>query len=336
MQKRKLGKTNFLVSVIGFGGIPIQKADKDLAIDLIKKGSELGINFIDTARGYGISEELIGYGIEETGREKWIIATKSPVRDYEGMKNEIKTSLKNLKVDVIDLYQMHNVRTDDEYNKVMSEDGALRALKEAKEKGLIKELGITSHDLHTLEKAIETNEFSSIQFPYNPVENQGEKLFKRAKELDIGVIVMKPVAGGAITNVELSLKYILENENVSTVIPGMNELEHVEINSSVGINLEKLSDKEREIISREANELGSEFCRRCGYCGPCPEGIDIPTQFVLNGYLERYNLPTWAKERYNALNKNASHCKECGLCEPKCPYDLPIREMLKKVQKNFI
>lgn len=336
MQKRKLGKTNFLVSVIGFGGIPIQKVDKDLAIDLIKKGSELGINFIDTARGYGISEELIGYGIEETGREKWIIATKSPVRDYEGMKNEIYTSLKNLKVDVIDLYQMHNVRTDDEYNKVMSEDGALRALKEAKEKGLIKEIGITSHDLHTLEKAIETNEFSSIQFPYNPVENQGVKLFKRAKELDIGVIVMKPVAGGAITNVKLSLKYILENENVTTVIPGMNELEHVKINSSVGINLEKLSDKERERILREAKELGSEFCRRCGYCGPCPEGIDIPTQFVLNGYLERYNLPDWAKERYNVLNKNASHCKECGLCEPKCPYDLPIRDMLKKVQKNFI
>ena len=147
---------------------------------------------------------------------------------------------------------------------------------------------------------------------------------------------MKPVAGGAITNVKLSLKYILENENVTTVIPGMNELEHVEINSSVGINLEKLNHKEREMILREAKELGSEFCRRCGYCGPCPEGIDIPTQFVLNGYLERYNLPDWAKERYNALNKNASHCKECGVCEPKCPYDLSIRDMLKKVQRNFI
>lgn len=335
MNKRVLGRTGFNVSVIGFGGIPIQKVDKEIAIKLIRKTHQCGINFIDTARGYGLSEELIGHGIELTGRENWIIATKSPARDYEGMKKAIETSLKNLKTDVIDLYQLHNVRTEEEYNKVMGEDGALKALKEAKEKGFIKEIGITSHSLETLLKAVETGEFSTIQFPYNPVETAAEDLFKRANELDVGVIVMKPVAGGAISNVKLSLKYILENVNVTTVIPGMNKVEHIEENSEIGNNFISLTDEERKVILKEAEDLGKEFCRRCGYCGPCPQGIDISSQFVLEGYFSRYNLKEWAKERYSGLSKNAGNCIECGICEPKCPYDLPIRDMLKRVNNLF-
>lgn len=335
MQKRRLGRTNFDVSVIGFGGIPIQKVDKETAISLIEKANEVGINFIDTARGYGRSEELIGYGIEETGRDRWIIATKSPIRDYEGMKKEIQTSLKNLRTDVIDLYQLHNVRTEEQYSKVMGEDGALRALKEAQEDGIIRSIGITSHDLHILEKAIETDEFSTIQFPYNPVETQAVELFRRAKELNIGVLVMKPVAGGAIENVELSLRFITENPNISTVIPGMNKIEHIIANSSIGNGIRKLTDDERKIILEEAKKLGTEFCRRCGYCAPCPQGIDIPTQFVLEGYYSRYDLKDWAIERYMGLEHKAEACIECGACEPRCPYDLPIRKMLKRVRKSF-
>lgn len=335
MHKRRLGRTNFEVSVIGFGGIPIQKVSKEEAIDLIMTANKQGINFIDTARGYGKSEELIGYGIEKCGRDKFIIATKSPVRDYEGMKKEIETSLKLLRTDCIDLYQLHLVRTEEQYKMVMSENGALRALKEAKSKGLIKEIGITSHDASILEKAIETGEFSTIQFPYSPVERQGEKLFERAKELDIGVIIMKPVAGGAIRNVSLSLRFIIENPNISVVIPGMDKIEQVIENSSVGKDVRPLTDEERAIIMKEAEELGSEFCRRCGYCAPCPQGIDIPTQFVLEGYYLRYDLKDWAKERYEKLQHKASDCIECGQCEPKCPYDLPIRQMLKRVSRNF-
>ncbi|MTI65660.1 MAG: aldo/keto reductase [Firmicutes bacterium] len=335
MLKRILGKTEFEVSVIGFGGIPIQKVDKDTAIKLITKASEEGINFIDTATGYGKSEELIGYGIESVGREKWIVATKCPVRDYEGMKEKIKESLDKLKVDCIDLYQLHNVKTKEQYNKVMGEDGALKALKEAKENGLIKEIGITSHDLHILEKAVETEEFSTIQFPYNPVETRAETLFKRANELNIGVIVMKPIAGGAITNVNYSLRFILENEDVTTVIPGMKEIKHIEDNASVGNKYVALSSEERNILLDEAKELGTEFCRRCGYCQPCPQGIDIASQFVLEGYLLRYDLEKWAKKRYSGLEHTADECIECGECENKCPYDLPIREMLKRVNKNF-
>lgn len=335
MHKRTLGKTNFEVSVIGFGGIPIQRVDREMAIKLIQKASEMGINFIDTARGYGKSEELIGYGLQECGRDKWIVATKSPVRDYEGMKKEIETSLKNLKTDVIDLYQLHLVKTEEQYSKIMGSDGALRALKEAKEQGLIREIGITSHDVHILEKAIETEEFATIQFPYSPVERQGEDLFKRAKELNIGVIIMKPVAGGAIKNVDLSLRFIVENPNISVVIPGMDKVEQIVENSMIGNEYRPLTSEEREIIFKEAEELGTQFCRRCGYCAPCPEGIDIPTMFILEGYYSRYDLKDWAKQRYGGLDIKASACKKCGICETRCPYDLPIRKMLKQVGERL-
>lgn len=331
MEKRFLGKTELEVSAIGFGGIPIQRLDKDKAVDLIKELNNQGINFIDTARGYTISEELIGYGLEKVGRDKFILATKSMARDYEGMKNEIETSLNNLRTECIDLYQLHNVRTEADYNKVIGEDGALKALKEAKAEGKIRHIGITSHDLKTLNKAIESGYFETIQFPYNPVERQAEELFEKANKLGIGVIVMKPLAGGAIINAELSLRFILENPNVSAAIPGMDSIEQIEKNARIGNKYKRLSNAERDIILAEAKELGTEFCRRCGYCAPCPQGIDIPGQFLMEGYYSRYNLKDWAKERYSGFTSKASDCIECGKCETRCPYDLPIRKMLKKV-----
>ncbi|KYH28950.1 MULTISPECIES: aldo/keto reductase [Clostridium] len=335
MEKRVLGKTNFNVSIIGFGGIPIQKVSEEKAVSLIKKAHEVGINFIDSAAGYGKSEELLGYGIKETGRENWIIATKAPDRDHEGMKKAIERSLKRFQVDTIDLYQLHNVRTDEEYEKIMSQNGALRALKEAKKEGKIREIGITSHSLDIMKKAIESGEFSTIQFPYNPVERQAEEMFRRAKELNIGVIVMKPMAGGAIENKEYSLRFILENENVTTAIPGMNTVEQINENAKIGNEFVKLNEEERKIIEEEARSLGTEFCRRCGYCGPCPQGIDIPTQFLLEGYLKRYNLKDWAVERYVSQEHGAKDCISCGKCEPKCPYNLPIRNMMKRVYSAF-
>lgn len=335
MHKRILGSTGFEISSIGFGGIPIQRLNEEQALELIQEARNQGINFIDTATGYGRSEELIGYGIEKTGRDKWIIATKCPARDYETMKKAIDESLNKLRTDVIDLYQLHHVSLEEQYTQVMAENGALKALKEAKEAGKIKEIGITSHTVEILERAIETREFSTIQFPYNPVERQGEKLFERAKELNIGVIIMKPIAGGAITKPELSLRFIMENSNVSVIIPGMDKVEHIIENSKVGISPKALSSEEREILEKEVSELGQEFCRRCGYCGPCPQGINIPTQMIIEGYYLRYDLEEWAKERYEGLERKAVHCVECGICEPKCPYKLPIRKIMKRVHENL-
>lgn len=331
MQKRILGQTNIEVSVIGFGGIPIQRVDNSLAFEILKRSNEQCINFIDTARGYNDSESLIGEALEKIGREKFVLATKSMQRSYDGMIEDINISLKNLRTNYIDLYQLHNIKSIEELDLVLSEDGALRALKEAKEKGLIGNIGVTGHNPDILDKVLDTNEFATIQCPYNPIEQQATDLFIKAKSMNVGVIVMKPLAGGAITKGELSLRFIINNPNISVIIPGMDSVEQVNLNAEVGIEIRKLSDEEEKNLFDEANSLGSEFCRRCGYCMPCPQGIDIPTQFLMEGYYTRYDLKEWAQGRYDAMTSKASDCIECGQCEPRCPYNLPIRKMLKNV-----
>lgn len=335
MEKRILGETNIEVSAIGFGGIPIQRVDKDMAFKILEECSKRGINFIDTARGYNESEELIGEALTRLGRDKFYLASKSMKRDGIGMTEELNISLKNLKVEYIDLFQFHNVRTLQELEQILSNEGALNALKLAKKEGKIKEIGITSHSPEILDKAIDTGEFSTIQCPYNPVEQQADELFKRAKKNNIGVIVMKPLAGGAIREASLSLRFILQNPNVTVVIPGMDSVEQVIENSDVAINIRPLTEEESNKLFKEADSLGSEFCRRCGYCLPCPQGIDIPTQFLMEGYYTRYNLKEWAKTRYDAMEHRAVHCKECGICETRCPYDLPIRKMMRNVVEKL-
>lgn len=335
MEKRMLGRTGFEVSVVGFGGIPIQRVDEDTAYELVKAAYENGINFIDTARGYMESEKLLGAALERLGRDKFILATKSMNRSYDGVLEEIHTSLKNLRTDYLDLFQFHNVRTQEDLDIVLGDKGALKAVKELQAKGVIKEIGITSHSVDLLDTALDTGEFSTIQYPYNPVERQGEAVFKKAKENNIGVIVMKPLAGGAIAKGELCLRFILENDNVTSAIPGMDSIEQIKENTNAGIDRRPLSDEERSTLKAEADTLGEEFCRRCGYCAPCSVGIDIPTQFIMEGYYTRYNLQDWALSRYSAMDVRAGDCIECGDCEPRCPYDLPIINMLKRVESNL-
>ncbi len=326
-----LGNTDLEVSSIGFGGIPIQRVDEETAINILEECSKRGINFIDTARGYNESEELIGKALEIIGRDKFYIASKSMRRDRTGILEELNTSLENLNIETIDLFQFHNVRTMDELDQIISIGGALEAIKEAKRQGKIREIGISSHSPELLDKAIDLGEFVSIQCPYNPLEQQADELFKKAKAKGIGVIVMKPLAGGAIREASLSLRFILNNPNVTVVIPGMDSLEQVIENTDVAIKLRDLTKGEEERLFKEVKTLGTEFCRRCGYCLPCPQGIDIPTQFLFEGYYSRYNLQEWAQSRYQASKINAADCIECGICEGKCPYDLPIRKMMKNV-----
>lgn len=334
MQYKVLGKTGLKVSVIGFGGIPVQRIDKLEAKKVIKRCEDLGINFLDSGRAYSVSEEVIGEALEEN-RGKWIIATKSMARDKESMAKDIEISLKNFKTDYIDLYQLHNVKTVEDYEKVLGENGAYAALLEAKKQGKIKHIGITSHSLDILKIAVEDGRFESMMYPYNIVETQGRELFERAAELNIGVIAMKPMAGGNLTDGSLALKFILENENITTAIPGMATIEEVEINAEAGVNFVSLNEDEKQKALSIAQEIGENFCRRCGYCAPCSKGIDIPNMFVFSGYKERYNLAGWAEERYFSCKARAKDCIECGSCEKRCPYDLPIISMLKNVRKTF-
>lgn len=333
MQYVTLGKTGLCVSRVGFGGIPIQRIEKDEAPALIEALVENGINYIDTARGYTVSEEWIGAAIEGR-RGQFVLATKSMARDKEGMARDIETSLKNLRTDHIDLYQVHNPSMD-QLDTVLAPGGALEALMEAKAAGKIRHIGITAHAIAVFRRALELDWVETIMFPYNIVESQCEELLPLCREKNIGFIAMKPLAGGAIEDGEAAMRYIAANELVTISIPGMYCAEEVKKNAEAGMNSAPLNEDELARVEKIRSELTGNFCRRCNYCAPCTVGISIPSVFLFAGYLERYGLADWAKGRYNAMKVKASACIGCGKCEPRCPYGLPIREMLKKAAKEF-
>ena len=331
---RRLGKTNLIVSAVGFGGIPIQRVSMEEGAVLIHKAEDMGVNFVDTARGYTVSEEYVGHALKGR-RDKWILATKSMARTSAEMYSDIEISLKNLQTDYIDLYQIHNIKEIDSYNQVISEGGALSALLKAKEKGLIGHIGISAHSLDMLKLVVESGLFETIMYPYNIIENQGDEVFKRANELDLGVIVMKPMAGGALTDGALAMKYILNSKNITMAIPGMSAIHEVEQNANAANGEIALSNEEIKLCEKIRSEMGQTFCRRCGYCAPCPQGIDIPFSFIVRAYYENYDLKDWAVDRYKSMKAHAENCAECGICEGRCPYNLPIRNMLKDVKKSF-
>lgn len=328
-----LGKTGLKISRLGFGGIPIQKIDAEGTKVLMHKMVEEGVNYIDTARGYTVSEEYLGYALEGI-RDKFVLATKSMSRTKEAMAKDIETSLKNLRTDYIDLYQVHNPSMQ-QLDQVLAPGGALEALLEAKAAGKIGHLGLTAHSAAVFERAIDLDWVETIMFPYNIVEQQGADLINRCKEKNIGFIDMKPLAGGAIENASLALRYIYSNPAVTVVIPGMAEVKELEQNIAACIDPSPLSEEELSQIQAVRDQLGSNFCRRCNYCQPCTVGINISGVFLFAGYLERYDLGDWAKDRYSAMSVKASACIGCGVCETRCPYELPIRDMLKKAAQEF-
>lgn len=217
MEYRTLGKTGLKISRMGFGGIPIQKIDEEGTKKLLHAMAEKGINYIDSARGYTVSERYIGYGLEGI-RDKFVLATKSMARTKEAMAADIETSLNNFRTDYIDLYQVHNPSME-QLDQVIGEGGALEALIEAKAAGKIGHIGLTAHSTAVFERALELDWVETIMFPYNIVEQQGAELIRKCAEKNIGFIDMKPLAGGAIEDGTLALRYVCSNPDVTVVIP---------------------------------------------------------------------------------------------------------------------
>ena len=333
MEYRTLGKTGLRVSAMGFGGIPIQRIDEEGTRRLIHRLAENGINYIDSARGYTVSEQYLGYALEGI-RDKFILATKSMSRTKEAMAKDIDISLSNFRTGYIDLYQVHNP-TPKDLDQVSAPGGAVEALLEAKAAGKIGHLGVTVHSVTVFEQALALPWVETIMFPYNIVETQGEELMRQCAEKNIGFICMKPLAGGAIEDPALAMRFVAANENISVVIPGMADPAELDQNLAAFNNRSPLTAEELAKLDAIRAQLGNDFCRRCNYCAPCTVGIGISGIFVLEGYLKRYGLQNWAQTRYDALSVKASECIECGVCETRCPYQLPIREKLKQLAKDF-
>ena len=333
MEYRILGKTGLKISRMGFGGIPIQKIDAEGTKKVIHQLMEAGVNYIDTARAYTVSEEYLGYALEGI-RDKFVLASKCYSRTKEAAAKDIETGLKNLRTDYIDLYQIHNP-SPAELEQVLQPDGALAALQEAKAAGKIGHIGITLHSAELFKKALEFDWVETIMFPYNIVETQGAELIAECARRNIGFIAMKPLAGGAIDNATLSLRFVASNPNITVVIPGMAAVEEVAQNIAAVADTSPLRPEELESMEAIRKSLGTEFCRRCNYCAPCTAGISISGVFLMEGYYSRYNLQQWATDRYKAMAKKASDCVDCGICETRCPYQLPIRKMLQKAKTVF-
>lgn len=330
MQTVRLGKTGLEVSRTGIGGIPLNRPPEDEAIRVVQCALDLGINFIDTGRSYGASEERIGKAIAAIAgrRDQVIIATKSLGRDKATAMKHLELSLKYLNTETIDLWQFHNVGTFKEYERVLGRGGAMEAAQEALQAGKIRHIGVSSHNLDVALKAVSSDLFETIQFPFNFVANEAaDALVSLTREHDVGFIAMKPFAGGQLQDVNLAIKFLLQFDTVVPV-PGVEKVAEVaEIAGIVNSEPWKLTPQERQRIEDIRTELGTRFCRWCGYCLPCSQELNIPMLMNIPNSLKR-----WGRElllsRLIEIVETGENCVQCGECETKCPYQLPIREMI--------
>lgn len=357
MKYSNFGNTSMKVSELGFGGIPIMSGKvSDFLVDLkdvsydeslntLKTAYEKGINFFDTALDYGDSEEKMGKALKDV-RNEIVIASKSKALTYEKMLKDVHKSLATLKTDYIDLYQLHYVKDTKSYQTIMDEEnGAYKALLECQKAGKIREIGIASHNIYVLEPAINANKFSTVQLPVNLIEQECVDLIKLANSKNMGIIAMKPFAGGTLTkplpslakmgltehNIrKLALSYIFSTK-VTTAIPGMSSLDELNENLEIYNNLDKLTNDELDKIEVIRSKIGKVFCRRCQYCEPCPKGIEIAKILRIVKYYEDYNLTDWAKTQYQELPVTTDACVKCHICESKCPYNLEIVDELERI-----
>jgi hypothetical protein len=326
----RLGRTNLELFPLGLGGIPLMRLDADKARRVIDTCLEGGINFADSAEGYGDSEEKLA-GALTGDRESFFIATKSIKRSAAGMAKAIDQSLKRLSTSYIDIYQIHALGSLDELERILSPGGALEALSAARASGKVRFIGVTGHQPAVLAEALKTGEFDTVMAPINVVDRESEEvLLPLARDLDIGIMAMKPVCGGTLDNPVQGLRWCL-NSGADVVLCGMKGVDEVLSNLDTVKDFKPLTPDEAEELLAAASQMGNQFCRRCGYCQPCPQGINIPRILWLANVHRRASAgdTDWTEEEYALMAETADYCQECGECEEICPYELPTREMLK-------
>jgi len=327
METIRLGKTELMVTKLGFGGVPIQRLCEEEAVAIVRRCLDLGVNFLDTANSYTNSEERIGKAIAGR-RQGLILATKSFPQTREGMKSHLKLSLERLGVEYIDLYQFHGVSSFPALDIVLDPNGPRAVLEEAKRTGVVKHIGITSHSTDVAKEAVKSGCFETIMIPFNVVNREAtDELLPLAREHDVGFIAMKPLAGGRLTNASVAFKYLFQFPDV-VPIPGIEKTGEMEELVRVLGGPREMTEAEESEMQRLREELGTVFCRRCDYCQPCSEGIPISSAITISNPEKRMPAERMFHGWINEVLTKAAECTECGDCEERCPYHLPIREML--------
>lgn len=324
MEKMRLGKTNLMVSKLGFGGIPIQRLTQDQAVAVIKKCLDLGITYIDTANAYTTSEECIGKAIVGRNRKELYIATKTGARTREEAEKHLSLSLKHLGTDYIDVYQFHNIADKDAYNKVMGPGGAMEVFKEAKKAGVIKHIGVTSHSLDMAKEMVATDIFETVLFPFNFITDEAAtELLPLCRKHDVAFVCMKPLAGGMLDNATLCFKYLFNFPDVIAV-PGIEKIEEIEEIVGILNGSHKYTKAEEKQVAQMKEELGTSFCHRCDYCRPCTNDIQISSVMTAPSMYKRQPPERFFGGGVAKAVEKASDCTECGKCEERCPYHLRI------------
>ncbi len=328
MEKVRLGKTNLVVTKLGWGGIPIQRVGEREAVSVIRTVIEMGTDLLDTARGYTNSEHRIGLALQKIDRPV-VLSSKSHVKTAR-IYNDVQESLKQVKVKKINIYHLHNVSNFEDYEKVMASGGAFEGLTRARAEGLIDHIGITSHNLNVLERAIEDGHFEVIMACYSFLEPEAAfKVFPLAQKKDIGVLAMKPFSGGVIEEAGPALRFTLSMANI-VPIPGSETLELARMNWKIFAEGYSLTEKDKERMEALKKEFNRQFCRRCDYCLPCTAKIKIQFAMGLKTIIKRFGPEVeeigWMKD----LLEKARNCSECGECLPRCPYQLPIPDIIKE------
>jgi hypothetical protein len=332
MNYKELGKTGLIISELGFGGIPIMRLDKPEAVKVLRHALDKGITFYDSANAYCDSEEKMGIAFQCL-RDKVIIATKTTKRDAAGVMEHLDNSLRMLKTDHIDLYQLHQVSQEKDWATLTGAGGGLEAVSKAKKEGKIRCIGVTSHSLPMAINLVKTGLFSTVQFPFNLIETEAVSLYEAARELKMGFICMKPFGGGAIDSAELAFKYLRQYPEL-VAIPGYDSVESIDSIVDIYTRPNQLDKADTRKMEEYRTRLGKRFCRRCEYCQPCPKGVVITPAMGYPVMLHRSG-PAVAVNFLGKAMESVPKCVKCGECIKRCPYDLPIPEMLEKHYKMF-
>ncbi|HEY9073449.1 MAG TPA: aldo/keto reductase [Desulfobaccales bacterium] len=329
MRQRLLGKTGLKVSEVGFGGIPIIRLSMDEAIRVLRRAQERGITLFDTANVYLDSEEKIGRAFKGLPRQQLVLATKSMKRDRPGLEADLEQSLRLLRTDYLDLFQFHQVSQETDFQALTAPGGALEAALKAREAGKIRHLGVTSHNLEMAIKLVKADLFSVIQFPFNFTEAAAaDELHPLARERGLGLLAMKPFGGGLLDNAGLAFKFLRQFPDV-VPLPGCDTVASVDEVTAIYQQENVVTPEDLAAMERYRTELGDKFCRRCEYCQPCPQGVMI-TPAMLYAIVAHRMGPAKAAAFSAKFMETVRNCQECAECADRCPYSLPIPEMLKE------